>query len=124
MINMIWAMDENFLIGKGNLIPWHIKEDLIYYKSKTKDQVVLMGDTTYFSLKSYYKDKPLPYKRIYVATIDMNLVINDDKHEVIIIHDIISLLKTYFYKKNRKFYNFYNEDLAKMKWKKGRRDVW
>ena len=95
MINMIWAMDENFLIGKGNLIPWHIKEDLIYYKSKTKDQVVLMGDTTYFSLKSYYKDKPLPYKRIYVATIDMNLVINDDKNEVIIIHDIISFLTNY-----------------------------
>jgi len=36
MINMIWAMDENNLVGKGDRIPWHIKEDLLYYKSKTK----------------------------------------------------------------------------------------
>ncbi|MBQ4356793.1 MAG: dihydrofolate reductase, partial [Acholeplasmatales bacterium] len=54
MINMIWAMDKNNLIGDGNRIPWHVKEDLIYYKNKTKGQTVLMGDATYFSLKSYY----------------------------------------------------------------------
>ena len=29
MINMIWAMDEDFLIGKDDQIPWHIKEDLL-----------------------------------------------------------------------------------------------
>ena len=76
MINMIWAMDENNLVGKGDKIPWHIKEDLIYYKTKTKGQTVLMGDTTYYSLRGYYKDKPLPYGKIYVATIDKNLVID------------------------------------------------
>ena len=92
MINMIWAMDEDHLIGNGNLIPWHIKEDLLYYKNKTKNQIVLMGDVTYFSLKGYYKDKPLPYKKIYVATIDKDLVINDSLNEVIIVYDINKLL--------------------------------
>ncbi|MCR5113969.1 MAG: dihydrofolate reductase [Acholeplasmatales bacterium] len=89
MINMIWAMDENNLVGKGDRIPWHIKEDLLYYKSKTKGQTVLMGDTTYFSLKGYYKDKPLPYGKIYVATIDKSLVIDGCE----MVYDIISFLK-------------------------------
>jgi len=82
-------MDENNLVGNGDKIPWHIKEDLIYYKSKTKGQVVLMGDTTYYSLKGYYKDKPLPYGKIYVATIDKNLVIDG----VIMVYDLINFLE-------------------------------
>ena len=93
MISMIWAMDENNLVGKGDRIPWHIKEDLLYYKSKTKGQIVLMGDTTYFSLKGYYKDKPLPYGKIYIATIDKNLNINDDKNEIIMVYDLINFLE-------------------------------
>ena len=32
MINMIWAMDENHLIGDGDRIPWHIKEDFKHFK--------------------------------------------------------------------------------------------
>lgn len=67
MIEMIWAMDENRLIGKGNLLPWHIKKDLDYFKRKTRNKVVLMGDRTYRSLKHYYKDKKLPFEKIYVA---------------------------------------------------------
>ena len=86
---MIWAMDENNLVGKGDRIPWHIKEDLLYYKSKTKGQTVLMGDTTYFSLKGYYKDKTLPYGKIYVATIDKNLVIEGCE----MVYDIIPFLE-------------------------------
>ena len=89
MINMIWAMDENNLVGNGDKIPWHIKEDLIYYKTKTKGQTVLMGDTTYYSLKGYYKDKPLPYGKIYVATIDKTLKIEG----VEMVYDIISFLE-------------------------------
>lgn len=89
MINLIWAMDENNLIGNGDKIPWHIKEDLLYYKSKTNGKTVLMGDTTYFSLKSYYKDKPLPYGKIYVATIDKNLKIDG----VEMVYDLISFIQ-------------------------------
>ena len=67
MIALIWAMDENRLIGKDNRLPWHYKEDLEYFKKMTADHAVLMGDLTYQSLKSYYKKKPLPFKKIYVA---------------------------------------------------------
>ena len=91
MISMIWAMDEDHLIGKDDKIPWHIKEDLLYYKSKTEGQDVLMGDVTYFSLKGYYKNRPLPYKTIYLATLDKNLKVEDNN--VVIIYDIFEFLK-------------------------------
>lgn len=70
MISMIWAMDESRLIGNGDKIPWHIREDLLYYKARTKGQTVLMGEATYYSLKGYYKTKPLPYGKIYVASLN------------------------------------------------------
>ena len=95
MINMIWAMDKNNLIGKDELIPWHIKEDLLYYKEKTKDQTVLMGGQTYFSLKKYYKNKPLPYGKCYIATIDKNLKIENPLEDIEIIYDLDSLLKNF-----------------------------
>lgn len=70
MIKMIWAMDENHLIGKGNLLPWHYPKDLEYFKKMTANESVIMGDLTYQSLKSYYKKKPLPFKKIYVANLE------------------------------------------------------
>ena len=91
MINLIWAMDENNLIGCGDKIPWHCKEDLLYYKSKTKGKTVLMGDATYFSLKGYYKTKPLPYGKIFVATIDKSLSLPD----ATMVYDIDDFLSNY-----------------------------
>lgn len=88
MIKLIWAMDENWLIGKDNLIPWHIKEDLIYYRNHTKGKTVLMGDNTYDSLKGYYKYKPLPYGKIYVATVKKMII-----PDVIMINDLEKFLK-------------------------------
>lgn len=70
MISMIWAMDENWLIGKDNLLPWHYPKDLAYFKKLTKDAAVLMGDMTYQSLKTYYVTKPLPFRKVYVANIE------------------------------------------------------
>jgi len=90
MINLIFACDKNFLIGNGDKIPWHYKEDLLYYKSMTNGKNVLMGDKTYYSLKSYYKDKPLPYGKIYVASLD-NLVLDD----AILVSDIDSFLNSF-----------------------------
>jgi dihydrofolate reductase len=91
MINLIWAMDENWLVGKDDLIPWHIKEDLLYFKSKVKGKTVVMGDTTYFSLKGYYKNRPLPYGKIYVASLDSNLKLEDAE----VINDFKSFIENY-----------------------------
>ena len=90
MISLIWAMDKNWLVGKDNKLPWHFKEDLLYYKSKTEGKTVLMGDKSYFSLKSYYKTKPLPYGKVYVASLD-NLELEDAE----VVNDVISFLKSF-----------------------------
>lgn len=88
---MIWAMDENHLIGNKNKIPWHIKEDLLYYKSKTSGKTVLMGEATYFSLKGYYKTRPLPYGKIYVASLNKELKLEDAN----VVSDVISFVKDF-----------------------------
>jgi len=90
MINLIFACDKNFLIGDQDRIPWHYKEDLLYYKSKTNGKPVLMGDKTYFSLKKYYKDKPFPYGKVYVASLD-----NLELDNATLVSDIDSFLSQY-----------------------------
>lgn len=70
MINLIWAMDINWLIGKENKLPWRYQEDINYFKTMVKDKTVLMGDKTYESLKGYYQKKPFPFKDYYIASLD------------------------------------------------------
>ena len=89
MINLIWAMDENWLIGKDNQLPWHIPLDLKYFKSQTKDAHVLMGDMTYQSLKGYYKTKALPFRKISVANLE------EKKYDdALWVSDVVKFLKT------------------------------
>lgn len=87
MLSLIVATDKNSLIGKNNKIPWHVKEDLLYYKEKTNNKTVIMGLQTYNSLLYYYKNKPLPYKKIYVCTRQKIALEN-----VIIVNDLKSFL--------------------------------
>lgn len=51
MISIIAAMDRNGLIGKEGELPWHILEDMRYFKNRTMGKSVIMGKKTYFSLK-------------------------------------------------------------------------
>jgi dihydrofolate reductase len=88
MIALIWAMDENRLIGKDNLLPWHYPKDLQYFKDHTFNQSVLMGDMTYQSLKTYYKTKPLPFRKSYVAN-----VIDQVYPDAIHVKDLFQFLK-------------------------------
>ena len=48
MINIIAAISKNRVIGKNNLIPWHIPEDLKYFKEQTsgKKSALIMGSNT------------------------------------------------------------------------------
>lgn len=85
MITLIWAMDENWLIGKDNRLPWHYPTDLAYFKKMTRNSHVLMGDLTYQSLKGYYKHKALPFKQISVANLENKVY--EDATRVSDIHD-------------------------------------
>jgi dihydrofolate reductase len=53
---MIAAMAKNRVIGKGNLIPWSIKEDMKHFRELTNGWPCIMGRKTWESLPK----KPLP----------------------------------------------------------------
>ena len=50
-ISMICAFDKNYLFGKNNKLPWNYLEDLLYFKEKTNDNIIIMGYQTYLSLE-------------------------------------------------------------------------
>lgn len=88
MIALIWAMDENRIIGFENKLPWHYPEDLKFFKSITKGKKVLMGKNTYDSMLTYFPSGKLPYEKVYVASKNTQHI----KH-AIVIHDVETFLK-------------------------------
>ncbi|MBL4953841.1 dihydrofolate reductase [Neobacillus sp. OS1-32] len=50
MISFIVAMDENRLIGRNNQLPWHLPEDLKFFKRMTLGHPVAMGRKTHESI--------------------------------------------------------------------------
>lgn len=51
MLNMIFAISSNGMIGYNGGLPWpFIKEDMKWFKDHTKGQIVVMGRTTWNSL--------------------------------------------------------------------------
>ncbi|MEG0255700.1 MAG: dihydrofolate reductase [Vagococcus sp.] len=47
MIAAIWAQDENGLIGKNDILPWHLPDDLQFFKQMTENNVIVMGRKTF-----------------------------------------------------------------------------
>lgn len=64
MVSIIVAVSENNAIGKGNRMPWHIPEDLKYFKRTTTGHPVIMGYNTFLSIGG----KPLPGRKNIVVT--------------------------------------------------------
>ncbi|MEM4367399.1 MAG: dihydrofolate reductase [Candidatus Anstonellales archaeon] len=50
LLSIIAAMSINGVIGKNNSIPWHIPEDLKFFKNKTVNHSVIMGRKTFESI--------------------------------------------------------------------------
>lgn len=59
----IVAMSRNRVIGKENKLPWHLPEDLRWFKKLTTGNVVIMGRKTWDSI-----GKPLPNRENIVLT--------------------------------------------------------
>lgn len=49
-LSLICAMDENLVIGRNNSLPWHLPEDLKYFKKTTMGNSIIMGRKTYESI--------------------------------------------------------------------------
>ncbi|TWT28388.1 dihydrofolate reductase, partial [Planomicrobium sp. CPCC 101110] len=63
MISLMVAHDPNRVIGKDNLLPWHIPEDLAYFKKHTLGKGIVMGRNTFESI-----GRPLPKRRNIIVT--------------------------------------------------------
>lgn len=64
-LTAIVAMDPNRLIGANGELPWHLPEDLKFFKKTTLDHPILMGRKTFESI-----GRPLPKRRNIVLTRD------------------------------------------------------
>ncbi|BCN93863.1 dihydrofolate reductase [Thiomicrorhabdus immobilis] len=63
-VAMIAAMAKNRVIGLDNDMPWHLPDDLKFFKATTTGKPVIMGRKTFESIGS----KPLPNRPNYVIS--------------------------------------------------------
>lgn len=63
-ISFIVAVSENNVIGKDNELPWHLSDDLKWFKKNTLGCDVIMGKKTYDSLAI----RPLPKRKNIVIS--------------------------------------------------------
>ncbi|MED3572073.1 dihydrofolate reductase [Cytobacillus praedii] len=63
MISLMWAMDNNHVIGYNNQLPWHLPEDLKFFKRTTMGHPIAMGRKTWDSI-----GRPLPGRDNIVIT--------------------------------------------------------
>ncbi|MFZ2528853.1 MAG: dihydrofolate reductase [Rhodococcus sp. (in: high G+C Gram-positive bacteria)] len=65
-LTLIWAQARGGVIGQAGTIPWHIPEDMAFFKEVTFGRPVVMGRLTWDSLPP--KFRPLPGRRNIVVT--------------------------------------------------------
>lgn len=63
MVSIIVAMAENGTIGDKNALLWHIREDMIHFRTITSGHPVIMGRKTFESI-----GRPLPKRTNVVIT--------------------------------------------------------
>jgi dihydrofolate reductase len=63
LISLLVAADEANVIGKDNTLPWHLPNDLKYFKNKTWGMPIVMGRKTFESI-----GKPLQGRTNIVLT--------------------------------------------------------
>lgn len=84
LISFVVAASENNVIGKDNQLPWHLPNDLKFFKNITWAMPVIMGRKTFLSF-----GKPLPGRTNIVVTRK-----EDWKAEgTIVVHDLDGALE-------------------------------
>ena len=68
-LSLIVAMAKNRTIGRGNTLPWHLSEDLKYFRRTTTGHCIIMGRNTWESI-----GRPLPNRRSIVVSSNADYV--------------------------------------------------
>ena len=84
-IALVVAVSQNNVIGRDNQLPWHLPEDLQYFKSVTMGKPILMGRKTFDSI-----GRPLPGRKNIVITRDLEW----DAEGVEVVHSVDDALAT------------------------------
>jgi len=84
MISLIVVHDLNRVIGQDNKMPWHIPNELAYFKEKTMGKAIVMGRSTFESI-----GRPLPGRLNIVITRNTSY----DVEGVTVVHSIEKQLR-------------------------------
>lgn len=57
ILSHIAAMSRNHVIGKENRLPWHLPEDLKFFKKMTNGKILIMGRKTFESLPGHLPNR-------------------------------------------------------------------
>lgn len=63
-VTLIAAISKNYVIGKDNGLPWHLPNDLKFFKEKTLGHAIIMGRKTFESINK----KALPKRTNILVT--------------------------------------------------------
>lgn len=77
MFSIIVAIGKNNEIGKDGVMPWHLPEDLKYFKRTTENHKVVMGKNTFYSIPFV-----LPNRKSIVLTRDKDFNPNNENVDV------------------------------------------
>ncbi len=83
-LSLICAMAENRVIGINNSLPWHLSEDLKYFKRVTMGNSIIMGRKTWESI-----GRPLPGRTNIVITTNPDYVAEGAR----VVHSLEDALK-------------------------------
>jgi dihydrofolate reductase len=67
-VSLVAAVARGGVIGNGDSIPWHLPEDLAFFRDLTMGHAVVMGRKTWDSIPTRFR--PLPGRRNVVVTRD------------------------------------------------------
>ncbi|WP_086347533.1 dihydrofolate reductase [Candidatus Enterococcus clewellii] len=85
MLAAIWAQGEQGMIGKGNILPWHLPNDLKFFKKMTENNTIVMGRKTFEGMGG----KALPNRKTIVLTRDLSY----QGEGITVMHSVEEVLK-------------------------------
>jgi dihydrofolate reductase len=78
IVSHITAISKNRVIGKDNKLPWHLPEDLKFFREKTKNHLMIMGRKTFDSFPA-----PLPSRFHIVITRNLDFKYNHPNVKIV-----------------------------------------
>ena len=75
----LYAIDLNNVLSKNGIIPWKSKTDMAFFVNKTKNNIVIMGKNTFFSIPKEHR--PLKNRLNIVLTSFPHLYENNTINE-------------------------------------------